>query len=91
MTQPYIIVSRTSSLKHPKFELEGTARPVVRFEDVLPKAAPCVVYAPIDLDGQVGVLLNVFLEIYEVVRLVVQLAGRFYAEYGGDLRHSLRA
>ena len=37
--------------EHPDFELEGSARSVVQFEGVLPEAAPCVAYAPIDLEG----------------------------------------
>ena len=47
--------------------------------------------APIDLDGQVGVGAGVSSEVNELVRLVVHLAGCLYAEYGGDLRHPLRA
>ena len=41
---------------HPDFEFEGSARSVVQFEGVLPEAAPCVAYAPIDLEGQVPTL-----------------------------------
>ena len=37
---------------HPDFGLKGSARLVVQFEGILPEAAPCVEYAPIDLDGQ---------------------------------------
>ena len=37
--------------EHSDFELEGSARSVVEFEDVLPEAALCAAYAPIDLDG----------------------------------------
>ena len=43
--------------EHPNFEPEGNARSVVQFEDVLPEAAPCVAYAPVDLDGQVGIVV----------------------------------
>ena len=75
----------------PDFELEGSTRSVVQFEGVLPEAAPCVAYAPVDLDGQVGVLVDVFPEVYELVRLVVDLARRLYAECDGGLRHPLRA
>ena len=42
----------------PVFELEESARSVVQFEGVLPEAAPCVAYAPVDLDGQVGLWLT---------------------------------
>ena len=42
---------------HPDFELEESARSVGQFEGVLPEAAPCVAYAPVDLDGQVGVVV----------------------------------
>ena len=45
--------------EHLEFELEGSARLVVRFESLLPKNAPCVACAPIDLDGQVGIVVNV--------------------------------
>ena len=46
--------------EHFDFELEGSARSVVQFEGVLPEAAPwCVVaYAPIDLDGQVVIVVD---------------------------------
>ena len=37
--------------QHPDLELEGGARSVVQFGDVVPEAAPCVAYAPADLDG----------------------------------------
>ena len=59
---------------HPDLELEGSARSVVQFKGVLPEAAPCVAYAPIDLDGQVGIVVDVPPEVYELVRLVVHLA-----------------
>ena len=62
---------------HPDFDLEGGARSVVQFEGVLPKAAPCVAYAPVDL------VVGVPPEVYELVRLVVHLVGCFYAEYDG--------
>ena len=42
--------------EHTYFELERSARSIVQFESVLPKAAPCVAYAPIHLDGQVGIV-----------------------------------
>ena len=77
--------------KHPYFEPEGSARSVVQFEGVLPEAAPCVAYAPVDLDGQVGIVFDVPPEVYKLVRLVVHLARCLYAEYGGGLRHPLRA
>ena len=49
------------------------------------------VYAPVDLDGQVGVVVNISLEVYKLVRLVVHLAPCLNAECGGGLRHPLRA
>ena len=73
--------------EHPDFELEGSATLVVQFEGVLPEAAPRVAYAPIDLDGQVGIVVDVPPEVYELVRLVVHLARCLYAE----LWHRLRA
>ena len=45
--------------EHLEFELEGGARSVVEFEGVLPEAAPCVAYALVDLDGQVGTVVDV--------------------------------
>ena len=50
--------------KHPDSELEGSARSAVQFEDVLPEAAPWVAYAPVDVDGQVGVVVDVSPEVY---------------------------
>ena len=77
--------------EHPDFELEGSTRSVVQFKGILPEAAPCVAYAPIDLDGQVGIVVDVPLEVYELVRLVVHLARCLYAECSGGLRHPHRA
>ena len=37
--------------EHLDLELDGRARSVVQLEGVLPEAAPCVAYGPIDLDG----------------------------------------
>ena len=51
--------------QHPDFELEGSARSVVQFEDLLPEAAPCVTYTPVDLDA-----VDVPPEVYELIRLV---------------------
>ena len=45
--------------QHPDLELEGGARLVVQFEGILPETAPRVAYAPVDLDGQVGVVVDV--------------------------------
>ena len=42
------------SLKKKK-KNEVSARSVVKFEGVLPEAAPCVVYASFDLAGQIGI------------------------------------
>ena len=75
--------------EHPDFELEGSVRLVVQFECILPEAGPCVAYAPIDLDGQVGILVDVPPEVYKLVRLGVHLARCLYAECGGGLRHFL--
>ena len=60
--------------EHLDFELEGSAQSVVQFESVLPEAAPYVACAPVDLDGQVSIVADVPLEIYQLVRLVVHLA-----------------
>ena len=53
------------------------------FQDVLSEAAPYVVCAPVNFDGQVGIVVDVPPEVYELVRLVVHLASCLYAEYGG--------
>ena len=45
--------------EHPDFDLGGSARSVVQFEGVLSKAAPCVTHALVDLDGQVGIVVDV--------------------------------
>ena len=58
---------------------------------VVPKVAPCVAYAPVDFDGQVGIVVDVPPEVYKLVRLVVHLARCLCAENGGGLRHPLRA
>ena len=50
--------------EHPNFKIVGSARSLVQFECALPEAAPpCVVYAPIDLDGQVGIVADVSPEV----------------------------
>ena len=49
------------------------------------------VYRPVNLDGQDGIVINVPPEVYKLVRLVIHLARCLYAEYGGGLRHLLRA
>ena len=43
--------------QHPDLELKGSARSVVRFEGILPEVAPGIAYVPVDLDGQVGVVV----------------------------------
>ena len=45
--------------ENPDFELEGSAWLVVQFKGILPEAAPCVAYAPIDLDGLVSFFVDV--------------------------------
>ena len=52
---------------------------------------PCVAYAPIDLDGQVGIAVDIPPEVYELDRFVVHVARCLYAERGGGFRHPLRA
>ena len=54
----------------------------MQFEGVLPEAAPCVAYAPVDLDGKVDVVVDIAREVYKLVRLVVHLASCLHAEYG---------
>ena len=63
------------------------ARSVVQFEGILPEDATGVAYAPVILDGQVGVVVDVPPEVYEIVRLFVYLAGSPDAECGGGIRH----
>ena len=75
--------------EYPNFELEGSARLVVQFEGILPEATPCVAYAPIDRDGQVGIVVDVPSEIYELVRLVVHLARCLYHEFYGGSNHQV--
>ena len=45
--------------EHLDLELEGSPRSVIQSEGVLPEAAPCVVFRPIDLDGQVDIVVDV--------------------------------
>ena len=77
--------------EHPDLGLEGSARSVVQIEAVLPEAAPCVAHAPIDLDGPIGIVVDVSPGVYKLVHLAVHLARCLYAEYGGGLPHPLRA
>ena len=73
--------------QHPDLELEGGARSVVQFEGILPEAAPGVVYAPVGLDGQASVVVDVAPEVYEIVDLFVYPAGNLDAEYGDGIQH----
>ena len=77
--------------EHQEFELEVSALSVEQFEGVLREAAPCVTYVPIDLDGQVGIVVDVPVEVYELVRLIIHLDQWLCAEYGGGLPHPRRA
>ena len=54
----------------PDLELEGGARLVVQFEVIRPETTPRVAYAPVDVDGQVGVVVDVPPEVYGIVRLL---------------------
>ena len=64
-------VSSTSALSVRILSSRGAlARSVVQFEGVLPEAAPCVAYAPFDLDGQVGIVVDVSPKVYKLVRLL---------------------
>ena len=83
MTQPYNIVSSTSALSIRILNSrEALGRSVVQFEGEYPEAAPRVVYASVDLDGQVGIVVDVPPEVYKLVHLVVHLASCLYVEYG---------
>ena len=44
---------------HLDFELEGSARSVVPFESARQEAVPCVACEPVDLAGQVGIVVDV--------------------------------
>ena len=57
MMQPSSIVLNSSALSIRKFCSRGVLGSVVQFRGVLPEAVPCVVYAPDNVDGQVGILL----------------------------------
>ena len=60
----------------------GSARSVEQSDGILPEAALCGAYASVDLGEQVGTVVDVPPEVYELVCLV---------EYGGRLRHLVRA
>ena len=77
--------------EHPDFELEGNARSVVQLEGVRPEAVSCAAYVPIDLNGEVGVVVGVPPDVYQLVRLAVHLAHCFYIECDNGLRHPLCA
>ena len=69
------VLSRVPRFLASDFELERSARSVVQFEGELPEAASCVAYAPVDLDGQFGIIVvDVPPEVYELIRLVVDMA-----------------
>ena len=55
----------------PDLELDGDARLVVQFEGIRPETTPRVAYAPVDLDRQVSVVIDVPPELYEIVRLLL--------------------
>ena len=50
--------------QHLDLEMDGGARSVVQIEGMSPEAAPGVAYAPVDLDGQFGVVVDVTPEVY---------------------------
>ena len=77
--------------KHPEFKLGGSARSVVQFDGVLLEAVPCVACALIDLDGQVGIGVDVPPEVYKLVRLVLHMVHCLYTKYDGGFRHPFRA
>ena len=52
----------------------------VQFDGILLEAAPGVAYAPVDLDGQVGVVVDVPPKVYDIVRLLLYLVGSLDAE-----------
>ena len=56
--------------ERPDFELERSARSALQFAGVFPEAALSGAYAPVDLDGQVSVVVVVPPEVSELVRLV---------------------
>ena len=76
---------------HPEFELEGGAPSVLLFVEGRLKAAPCVTYALVDLDGEVGVVVDVHPVVDELICLIVHLTDHSYADYTGGLGHPLRA
>ena len=85
MTQPYSIVSSTSAFSIRILSSRGGLGRSYSSRQYFPEAAPCVAYAPIGLDGQVGIVVDVPPEVYKLVRLVVRLASCLYAESGGGL------
>ena len=52
--------------EHPDFELERSAQSVIQVEGILREAAPCVANAPIDVDEQVSIVVDVPPEVYEL-------------------------
>ena len=62
---------------------------VVQFEGILPEIAPRVAYAPVDLDGQVGVVVDVLPEVYEIASFLLYLVGSLGADSGSGIRHPL--
>ena len=78
--------------QHTYLELEGSARSVAQFESKRRICIrSCVAYALVDLDRQVGVVVDVPSEVYKLIRSIVHLVDSLYDEHGGGLRHPLRA
>ena len=48
----------------------------MEFEGVLPEAAPCVAYAPVDLNGHVDIVVGIPPEVYKLIGLVVHAPGQ---------------
>lgn len=83
MTHLYSIVLRTSAFS---IRIVSSTRVLgVKFDGILPEAAPVTAYPPVDFDG---VVFDVPPEIYESIRLFVNLADCLDAGCGLGIRHA---
>lgn len=78
------------SFQHLDLELKGSTRSHIQFEGGFPEGAPGITCEPVDLCEQVGVAVDASPEVYEIVRLFMQLTGCFEAVCGRGIRYPLR-
>ena len=86
VAQPYSIVSSTLALSIRILSSRRAPSRSYSSRVYFPETAPCVAYAPVDFDGHIGIVVDALPEVYALIRMAVDLADYFYAEYGGGPR-----